>query len=167
FKVQPEIATEKTLKKLTNSLVSAANKVEPPHLRNVRLVESDIYFVHWFHDGLFYGSSTTDVMTIHTSADGETWEVLATLPRSTGNSITAIIVSDTNRIIVATFNGEVFVSDEDGVFGSEPTFVSGKFDSRFGHFKYRNIIGLVSYENHGFDDGQKHEAFLSVDNGAT
>ena len=162
FKIQPMIATEKTLKRLV-SAVSAASE-EPPHLKNVKVInDSPVTYVHWFHDGLFYGSYSR---SIYTSPDGENWTELTNL-EGAESPIAFVVVSDTNRIIAACQGGQVFVSDENGEFSSTPAFTSGSFDVRFGHFKYRNIIGLNTYESHGFDDGQKHEAFLSTDNGET
>ena len=177
FQVQPEIAneetvkeieaklseqaTEKTLQRIEHRLSEKNDSVKDvPHLSNIRWVENGM-FVNWFHDGFFYSSWDT---FLYRSENGINWMEIHDFDTVTGIKI--VLVSDTNRFIVTTFGGEVFISDEDGVFNSEPSFVTeGSFDERWGHFKYGNIIGLNTYSGHGLT--RAHEAFLSTDNGAT
>lgn len=181
FERQEQIATEKTLKELisildlkTGGTEKKTALQEKPILKNIRIVNdvANIRHILTFHDGLFYASGNMDRedrKNIYTSPDGVEWTLSATVPLTMGEGvsdwITRMTISDTDKIIVGSYLGEVFVSDESGNFSEEPTFVTGKMDLMMGGFKHENLIGITTYENHGLD--KKHEAWLSVDNGET
>lgn len=157
-----QILNDKLLVELSDTAV------EPPHLRNARFVENGLASqgVFWFHDGKFYGANAGTAIRV--SDDAENWEALTSSPYeegAMGERIEILLVSETGRVIVGYFNGKVYVSDEDGVFPDEPAFVTSKFSRRRGHFVYRNIIGICTYDTHGMEN--KHEFWLSTDNGET
>lgn len=135
-----------------------------PKLKNVKIIDTKIRSVYTFKDGLFYGSKGP---TIYTSADGESWEQLKTIPTVEGNGIQKLIISDTNRFVVCMGNGEIWISDESGNFGTTRNYKTGNFTYAYGSTQYANVIGLTTYEPSGLEESKKHEAWLSTDNGAT
>ena len=143
---------------------SSSQDYKVPKLKNVMIKDTEIRWVHTFKDGKFYGSQDNK---IYTSTDGENWELLKTIPTGAGNSIQKIIISDTNRFVVCMGNGEIWVSDEAGNFGSASSYRTGSFTHYYGSTQYANVIGLTTYERAGLEDTKKHEAWLSTDNGAT
>ena len=171
IKNQEEIATEKTLEKLLGAIQnSGKTKIPKPILKNVKMIDPDTVsanIVLGFHDGLFYGRNTLKDNKLFTSEDGEVWTEFKTFNFSENTIIEKFLAGDTGRLIVGGENGEVFISDEDGVFGSSPSFTTGRLRRHFGKFKHENLLGFLCYDVHGFDSGQKHEAWLSNDNGAT
>lgn len=170
-KNQQEIATEKTLEQLLSAIQNSASpKQQKPILKNVKMIDPEnvsANIVLGFHDGLFYGRNILKDNKLFTSEDGEVWNEFKTFNFSVNTNIEKFLASDTGRLIVGGENGEVFISDEDGSFGSSPSFTTGRLRRNFGKFKHENLIGFLCYDVHGFDSGQKHEAWLSINNGAT
>ena len=135
-----------------------------PKLKNIRIIDTPITWVHTFKDGLFYGSKGA---TIYTSVDGESWEELKSVPTYENNGIFKLLISDTNRIIACMGNGEIWRTDENQGFGAGATYKTGNFSHYYGSTQHGNVIGVSTYERAGLEDTKKHEAWLSTDNGAT
>ena len=135
-----------------------------PNLKNIKIVDTTIRWVHTFKDGLFYGSQDA---TIYTSEDGTTWQKFRTIPTVENNSIFKLLISDTGRLIACMGNGEIWRSDENKGFGTGATYKTGPFSHYYGSTQHGNVIGLTTYERAGLEDTKKHEAWLSTDNGAT
>ena len=165
-KVDIEEPIDKLISSVTKLMSNTVNKLpKQPVVSNVKIKSTDVNFVQDFQDGLFYG---TKGVNIFTSPDGETWTKVASSPWAEINrSIIHLFKTDSGRFVACAYGGDVFISDENGVFDDTPSFSTGKFSHNFGTTRYANIIGFTTYEPAGFDDGQKHEAWLSVDNGAT
>lgn len=162
-----------TLNTLTNTLNSNLIKLQQPKklpklpiISNVNIKKTSVNYVQDFQNGLFYG---TYGVNIFTSPDGGTWTPVASIPSSetTNRIIEHLFKTDTGRLVVCCYGGDVFISSESGVFGSTPSFSSGTFNHNWGTTRHANVIGFTTYEVAGLDAGQKHEAWLSVDNGAT
>lgn len=169
FESQKEIATEKSLKDianiLTRGLTSTENPTKVPMVRNVVITKDvPVKQIVGSGNGVFYGAGNT-LGELYTSADGKTWELFHTFPISSG--VTMLLVGDTGRLVAGFFDGSVFISDEQGEFNSTPSFTTGAISHNFGRFKHGNVLGFNTYETAGFDNGQKHEAFVSTDNGAS
>lgn len=168
FKAQEQIATEKTLNELLRTMLGfnvTKEAKRPPTLENVTITNSGpIKQIVGSHDGVVYGAGKT-LGELYTSTDGNNWTLLHTF--TTGSGVTMCLVGDTGHLVVGFFNGDVFISDEDGVFSETPSFQTGSITHNFGRFKHGNVLGFNTYEAHGFTDGQKHEAFISTDNGKT
>lgn len=144
----------------SDKLVETSTK--SPNINNLEVIENNL-IPQDFHKGLFYASKYNS-NEIYTSSDGREWTLKGTIPNN--DAVAKIVISDTGRLVVATTEGNVFVSDESQQFqGTSPVISSGKFDNRFGSSKYLNIILISTYETHGPD--YMHEAFLSTDNGET
>lgn len=135
-----------------------------PKLKNIKIIDTPIKWVHTFKDGLFYGSKGA---TIYTSVDGENWEELKSVPTYENNGIAKLFISDTGRIIVGMGNGEIWRTDLNQGFGSGSTYKTGNFSHYYGSTQHGNVIGLTTYETAGLGETKKHEAWLSTDNGAT
>lgn len=178
FETQKEIANQSTLNELLKAVKNLDfnidfNKEESlakkPYLKNVSILEdTGCDQILWFHDGFFYANKKSARKTLVKSSDGRTWEDVHAFPFSAPTSgISKVLVGDTGHILVGDTAGEVFVSDSKGVFSSTPTFTTGKLSHKFGRFKHENVLGFTTYDAQGLDGEQKHEAWLSIDNGAT
>src|SRR5699024_8364813 len=110
---------------------------------------------------LFYGSAIGS--KLYTSKDCIEWVELYDFEND--EEIAWVIVSDTHRIIVGFKNGDVYISNEEGVFKPTPDIQTGKLDIRFGQTKHNNVILFSTYENKGNFDTKKHEVWLSRNNG--
>lgn len=168
FKKQTQIATETTLQQLVNILNTrpAVPKELPnkPELKNIKLLKGTGDQILWYANGLFYANDRSNRNRVVTSPDAENW----TLLHEFSVPISKILVGDTGCIMAGGVFGEVFISDENGVFQSTPNFVTGKLSHMFGRFKHENVLGFSTYHSPaGMGDGQLHEAFLSTDNGKT
>ena len=135
-----------------------------PKLKNIRIIDTPIKWVHTFKDGLFYGSKGA---TIYTSVDGENWEELKSVPTYENNGIAKLFISDTGRIITCMGNGEIWRTDLNQGFGAGATYKTGNFSHYYGSTQHGNVIGVTTYETAGLGETKKHEAWLSTDNGAT
>lgn len=174
FETQKEIANQTTLKELLEAVknLNSDNKEslpKKPILKNVSILEdTGCDQILWFHDGFFYANKKSARQTLVKSSDGRTWEDVHTFTFEAPTSgISKVLVGDTGHILVGNTSGEVYVSDSKGGFSSTPTFTTGKLSHKFGRFKHENVLGITTYDAQGFDNGQKHEAWLSTDNGAT
>ena len=159
---------ETALQQLVNTLNTrpSVQKELPnkPELKNIHLVKGTGDQILWYANGLFYANDRSNRNRVLTSPDAETW----TLLHEFSVPISKILVGDTGYIMAGGVFGEVFISDENGVFSSTPNFVTGKLSHMFGRFKHENILGFSTYHSPaGMGDGQLHEAFLSTDNGKT
>lgn len=135
-----------------------------PKLKNIKIIDTPIKWVHTFKDGLFYGSKGA---TIYTSVDGENWEELKSVPTYENNGIAKLFISDTGRIITCMGNGEIWRTDLNQGFGAGATYKTGNFSHYYGSTQHGNVIGVTTYETAGLGETKKHEAWLSTDNGAT
>lgn len=135
-----------------------------PKLKNIRIIDTPIKWVHTFKDGLFYGSNGA---TIYTSTDGESWEELKSVPTYENNGIAKLLISDTGRLIACMGNGEIWRTDLNQGFGAGATYKTGNFSHYYGSTQHGNVIGVSTYETAGLETTKKHEAWLSTDNGAT
>lgn len=162
-----------TLNTLTSSvngnikkLMALQNVTKVPVISNVNIKKTSVNYVQDFKDGLFYG---THGVNIFTSPDGDTWTPIASVPSSetTNRIIEHLFKTDTGRLVACCYGGDVFISSESGAFGATPSFSSGTFNHNWGTTRHANVIGFTTYDPAGLDAGQKHEAWLSVDNGAT
>lgn len=165
FKPNAEGLTEETGAEILKVLKST--NFEPVIAPNFRLLpDSQPRRIHDFNNGFFYGSGF-ERRRIFKSANGLDWTEIHDF--GAGKVVAKVIVSDTARIVVAMEDGDVFVSDENEIFGSTPAFQSGRFVHQYGHFKHANFIGLSVYGRKGVDEAggwvERHEAWLSVDNG--
>jgi len=142
---------------------SPSEEIKVPTLTNVQYITNttSIRNVNFFFDGLFYGSSIGS--KLYTSKDCIEWVELYDFEND--EEIAWVIVSDTHRIIVGFKNGDVYISNEEGVFKPTPDIQTGKLDIRFGQTKHNNVILFSTYENKGNFDTKKHEVWLSRNNG--
>src|SRR5699024_9396446 len=117
---------------------SPSEEIKVPTLTNVQYITNttSIRNVNFFFDCLFYGSSIGS--KLYTSKDCIEWVELYDFEND--EEIAWVIVSDTHRIIVGFKNGDVYISNEEGVFKPTPDIQTGKLDIRFGQTKHNNVI---------------------------
>lgn len=112
----------------------------------------------------------TDIDNAHLSSN---WEVLwqADTAEVGGIGVTALMVTNTNRIVVCSQFGRVFVSDENQEnftdVGIQMPFLGDHYSwchFQFGYGHYENLVWVSSY---GHNDIVANKAYLSKDYGAT
>ncbi|MDK6679341.1 hypothetical protein QP248_02610 [Aerococcus sp. UMB8608] len=135
-------------------------------LTDVKLRKTSVNYIHEYRNGKFYGTYGLDV---YTSEDGEAWEKITSLPPKDGANriIEHLFVGGYGNLVACCYGGEVFISDENGVFKAEPDIVSGIFNHNWGSTRHENVIAFTTYEKAGMETSNRHEAFLSTDSGRT
>jgi len=158
------IGIRKILENQRFNRIENAPKPYPPHLENVEIkpVSDQQPAPKWRDNkGVLYGSNGQKVFK--SSDEGLTWQHVLNAP----DTIYALLVSNTGRIIISTSTG-LHSTDEEQTEFSEPlaTFLGGRVFEAFGQSMHDNYIVLSTYGTKNASNPPR-QAFLSTDYGAT
>lgn len=130
------------------------------------------HFPTWMDKhGILYGYKPGKQATIVKSTDyWKSWKTLGSIDTEKYGEVENVMVSNSGRVIVGTFKGQVLVSDPSQTsFTTGFTFDGGYMSKLFGHTVYENIIliGSYAFSSDASYGNIPREVYLSTDDGTT